>query len=200
MQFVHTRKDWIPSLFSSEVKTTCFWSCFPLILLTTLCIKWVHTSSQQQDFNSCGNLIFRAQSTNVLIALDCSVFWCQHDSALESDDFSVRFTLKIQHVANSHKKWGLWCLALINFVLNGSRAVERELLAFREQPGGKEIPSRSLPGVGCESVGRIWNSADGLYWRSSTEVVTSSVSALTSWLWQIDLLNSERPRSTKIGV
>lgn len=35
-------------------------------------------------------------------------------------------------------------------------AVEHELLAFREQPGGKEMPSKSLSGVVCQSVGRIF--------------------------------------------
>lgn len=93
----------------------------------------------------------------------------------------MRFALKILHVANSHKRWGLWCLALINFVLNGSRAVEHELLAFREQPGGKEVPSRSLPGVECESVGRISGAlqmgcAEGTALRLSPPVF------LLSWL------------------
>lgn len=55
-------------------------------------------------------------------------------------------------------------------------AVEHELLAFREQPRGKEIPSGSLPGVECESVGRIFGTLQMGFFLGCAEGTTLRLS------------------------
>jgi len=72
-----------------------------------------------------------------LIALICNILMSAWLSTW-TRWFQCKFWFKnsacefVRSFTNSHEKWGLWSLALMNFMLNGNGlAVEHELFVFR---------------------------------------------------------------------